>query len=824
MKKCLSVIFAGVLFFSLSGSNTDTLFTAVPKGVREIMIPPGEHKIHKTVEVTADLRVVFSHGAILHSENSPMFRVKSGRLTLEGLGNGGIIRCTAKFGGMQSPQRGSVIDLNSSFSKNGKTPASVFLKNIEIHAPYGIDGTFRHTDMKKIGSLKIDNCRFFCQFRGIGIFNAQVADCRITDSSFDGGEAGIYINARIPGGAYVCGNTIKNFGKSGIVLGKTGQIAEGITSFLPMAQVHDNRLLRGGFESTVKDSYIHGILVMGHNVSVQGNIVRDVNRGVPVPGMKYGHQIIENGKIYKERMRKSGKTQIRLAGSAIYLKANRAIVHSNICTNSGWRSVIEIKTGGKEHFTSVVNNVVDGRSLAIDDSFAFECNSGRSLWANNIVYNVPHQAFIVRCGYENTFMNNLIVNAKVGFALSGNPRGEKELINGNRFINVQCPVSLNGAAPSPAAGADIHKMPHSYITPDTELPPPSSENAGRIIIRGKSLFCCVRTDDKFAWMELNGKIVPEKKWLPIGPELAVNADQSGRGNIPAELNNPLHPGWKMSMMSAREAVLSPADGHVTFDNKNYLTGNRSLKVKFINTTGLFHLTQVIKIVPGKRYRVSATVRGEEPETLTLSIRTDKGFARSVRAKDSDKWQTLTFDFPVPAGHKSCVLLISGGKMSANKTAHIDSVSFRELAEESAVKISKSKPVGNNLIQPEKHWKIVPGKKLLNTDFKNGIITLSARQKMINALLSQKVKLASGKSYRLEFDCRSEEKLAVTTGIKTSSVKLQKNFESSSKWQTYTMEITIPSGANTDVLTIWIGKIAPGKTISFRNISCRELEN
>ena len=421
-------------------------------------------------------------------------------------------------------------------------------------------------------------------------------------------------------------------------------------------------------------------------------------------------------------------------------------------------------------------------------------------------------------------MNNLIVNAKVGFALSGNPRGEKELINGNRFINVTCPVSLNGSRPSPAAGADIHHMPQSYITSDTELPPPTQENAGRIIIRGKSLFCCVRTDDKFAWMELNGKIVPEKKWLPIGPELAVNADQSGRGNIPAELNNPLHPGWKMSMMSAREAVLSPADGHVTFDNKNFLTGNRSLKVKFINTTGLFHLTQVIKILPGKRYRVSAAVRGEEPETLTLSIRTDKGFARSIRAKDSAKWQTLTFDFPVPAGHKSCTLMISGGKMSPNKTAHIDSVSFRELAEESTVQLSQLKTVGNNLIHPEKHWKFTPGKKMLNTELQNGIITLSARQKTINALISQKVKLFPGKSYRLEFDSRSDEKWTITAGIKISTAKLQKSFESSSQWQTHSMEMTVPSGANTDILTIWIGKIAPEKKISLKNISCRELEN
>ena len=420
-------------------------------------------------------------------------------------------------------------------------------------------------------------------------------------------------------------------------------------------------------------------------------------------------------------------------------------------------------------------------------------------------------------------MNNLIVNAKVGFALSGNPRGEKELINGNRFINVQCPVSLNSSHPTPAAGTDIHKMPHSYITPDTELPPPSPENAGRIIIRGKSLFCCVRTDDKFAWMELNGKIVPEKKWLPIGPELAVNADQSGRGNIPAGLNNPLHPGWKMSMMSAREAVLSPADGHVTFDNKNFLTGNRALKVKFINTTGLFHLTQVIKIIPGKRYRVSAAVRGEEPETLTLSIRTDKGFARSIRAKDSAKWQTLTFDFPVPAGHKSCTLMISGGKMSVNKTAHIDSVSFRELAEESAVQLSNLKTVGPNLVQPEKNWKFTPGKQLLDVESKSGMITLSSRQKTINAIMSQKLKLIPGKSYRLELNSRSDENLAITAGIKNAAAKLQKSFESSSSWQTHVMDFTAPEKADSGVFSVWIGKITPGKKIFFRNIKCRELQ-
>jgi len=169
-------------------------------------------------------------------------------------------------------------------------------------------------------------------------------------------------------------------------------------------------------------------------------------------------------------------------------------------------------------------------------------------------------------------------------------------------------------------------------------------------------------------------------------------------------------------------------------------------------------------------------------------------------------------------------MISGGKMSANKTAHIDSVSFRELAEESAVQLSKLKTVGPNLVQPEKNWKFTPGKQLLDVESKSCMITLSSRQKTINAIMSQKLKLIPGKSYRLEFDSRADEKWTITAGIKISTAKLQKSFESSSQWQTHSMEMTVPSGANTDILTIWIGKIAPGKKISLKNISCRELEN
>jgi len=806
---------------SLTGGNIDGLFAAGKTG--EIRIPAGEHMLAGTVEVTEDLHVILAHGAVIRSGASPMFRVSTGKLILEGEGGGGTIRCLAKFGGMTSPERCAVIDLNRSLKDSGKTPAALCVRNITFQASYGIDGALRGAVSKKIGEIEIGNCRFFCSFRGIGIFDAEVESCRITDSLFDGGQDGIYINASVPGGVYVCGNTVRNFGKNGIVLGKGGQIAEGITAHLPCAVVHDNRLLHGGFAATTQDAYIRGIVVIGHNVSVQGNIVRDVHRGVPVPGRKSGHQIVENGQVFKERMRDENGRKVRLAGSAIYLKANRAVVHSNICTNSGWRSVIEIKTGGREHYTSVVNNVVDASSLAADDSFAFECNSGRSLWANNIVYNVPHQAFIVRCGYENTFVNNLIVDAKVGFALSGNARGEGELISGNRFINVLCPVSLNGAVPKSAAGADIHRMPQSYIHPETELPPPSEENAGRMIVRGQSLFCCVRTESGFSWMELAGKIVPEKKWVPAGPELAVNADQSGTGDIPAGLNDPLHPGWLLDMMSAREVKLLPSDGHVSFDRKNFLSGGRSLKILFKNTTGSFRLRQPVDLVPGKRYRATAVVRSEEAGNLSLSVRSAKGFSKSVRAADSGEWQTLSCDFAVGRGDTRWDLIVSGAKTPENKAAWLDSVSLRELQEESLFLRSRKKETGPDLIDRNGPWTVTPRGRDLRCESKDGVLTVSSESRPQNVIVSRKIKIQPGKSCRVSFDCRADGRIRVSAFVRIGTKRIAKDFEASGKWETHRFELTAPKEGAPGAIGFWTEKLGPGKTIRFRNISCRELE-
>ena len=154
------------------------------------------------------------------------------------------------------------------------------------------------------------------------------------------------VNCPVPGGVIVRGNTIRNFGRRGMMLGKAGQVADGCTTHLPNAIVQDNQLLGGGQRATLKDAYIQGILIYGHNVSVIGNIVRDVNRGKAVPGSLA--VIVDEGK-------KSSASGLTLSAEASssgwrghYLKANRAW-SGEYLHQFRWRSVIEIKTGGKEH-------------------------------------------------------------------------------------------------------------------------------------------------------------------------------------------------------------------------------------------------------------------------------------------------------------------------------------------------------------------------------------------------------------------------------------------------------------------------------------------
>ena len=139
----------------------------------------------------------------------------------------------------------------------------------------------------------------------------------------------------------------------------------------------------------------------------------------------------------------------------------------------------------------------------------------------------------------------------MGFALSGRTPGQNELINGNRFIDVPYPVALDGKTPRNAGGLDVHFMPPSHLDAQTELPVPSQQHAGRMIVKGSSIYYCVNNGKEFLWMELSGKAVPQKKWRVIGPELVLNADQSGKDALPDSLKSPVHPGWIHKVFKGR---------------------------------------------------------------------------------------------------------------------------------------------------------------------------------------------------------------------------------------------------------------------------------
>ena len=810
----------------------DSDFKAASSRDRGIRIPRGKYVFAQSVVITRDTRLIFEEGAVFHFKVSPGLILKGGKLRMESSGDGALLTSDGVFSGFDTHQRGAMIDLNHSGHDPKLPVASLVMENIEMRGAFCIDGSNRKHLPVKLGPIEISKCRFINTQRGVYIVSPEVASVKVTDSLFEGGIFGLQVDAAMPGGAYVCGNIFRKVGRSAIMLGKSGQVAEGCTKHLPNAIVHDNQILGGGHMSSSRNLYIHGMLIYGHNVSVQGNIVRDFNRGVPVPGARCGHHIVENGKIYRSRTNYENGKRLIISGSAIYLKANRAIVQGNICTNSGWRSVIEVKTGGKEYFSSVVNNVVDGRSLAIGESYAFECNSGRSIWANNIVYDVPWQAFAVRSGFENSFMNNLVVNARVGFGLSGTTPGQNELISGNRFIDVEYPVAVEGRKGAVhASGLDVHTMPPSFTKKDADLPPASQKNAGRMIYKGQSLFCCVNTGKGFAWLELAGKLVPEKKWRVTGEELFRDADQSGKETFEAPLNDPLFPGWHCVMRTAGTKVLDPKDGHIAFDKENFLSGGRSLRVRFKGTAGQFALYRPLDLEPGKRYRAIAKVRGEEPRNIRLEVGLPGGFSEQVRGEENLNWQILSVDFTLPAKGGRCILYVRGSKTSEGKATWIDSVSVRELEDASLPPRQVFKTVGKELLPPfvlgknnlsPAGWNSFSPVKYLYTAGKESEIICTLKDKKSSIMLSRQIKLVPGKSYRFAYEVQCGAPALFTPSVRCGKTGFNGKNITSSQWKKGYIDFTVPAGTVQAQLRLWGGNLAPGKAFKLRNISLKEL--
>lgn len=826
----LSILAADLTSFKTADNSWDDAFGAARQAGRTVTLPAGRYELSRPLDITDGLTLFFEDGAELSSAATPVIRHTGGTLILEGRGLPGLIRCTAPGErGWLTPKRAAAIDINEPSADN---PPTLILRNIEIHSFNGIDGYWlKNADNPKflndicknpLAALDLANCRFLCAEKGVAVTGAVIGRARIENCYFEGCDNPINLNAPIPGGILVQNNELVDFGRSGIQLGKSGQVSDGCTTHLPSAIVKGNRLLKGGRGATTRDSYIQGILVYGHNVVVEGNVVRDVNRGIPVPDAPLGHQIIaEDGTALRGHWVERNGKKVRLAGAAIYLKANRSLVMGNICTNSGYRSVIEIKTGGKEPYVSVCNNIVDGRALDIDESFGFECNSGRSVWMNNVVYDMPHEAFVVRSGYENTFLNNLIVNAKIGFGLAGSVPGQSEWLNGNRFLNVDIPVAVDGKDIRPASIPEATLPGPVYLTETTDLPAPAPEWNGRMIVKGKTVYLGIVDAGVCKWLEVKGTIVEPPNYTVTGPELAFNADQSGTAvSDNPLLNDPAFPGWQFWMRTATEKPLDPHDGFISFDTANTKTGGRSLKVLFPDFGSEWTARQPIRIQPGRRYRATAWVRGDEPRNFYLRAACG-GKVAQTRGTETTDWQLLSVDFQATSA--SCELIIHGAKTSPGKASWIDSVSLRELVEEGTFPLADLHTTGPELLpQPHadnnrlaKGWSAAGANCTVSEDADGLRLQLTSDG---NLSLSTAAALPPG-SYRLEYLFADENKLlSVNVKLPDGTRPAGRTLDN----RTFHCDFTLDAPGKVQ-LGLWGGNLHSGQTCVLRHASLKALE-
>lgn len=663
-----------------------------------LRFPSGSYRLEKCWVLDRSVGLVFENGARLWTKDTDLIAITGGaEIVIEGIGGKGELfnLCPngAKFDENQvlRGKHSRVINLDQ---VDSKARPSLRVRNMHIQGSSGIEG-IANSDKGPLNDLEVDRCLFETSNIALGYRHAEVRSLRVENSEFIGQPRyGIWVTSPMPGGAIVRGNVLRNMGVIAIQLsgGKATQIADGCTTHLPNALVHENQVLGGGHLATLADSYIHGILVYGHNVSVQGNIVRDFHRGEPVPGATCGHHLkLPDGTFYRGHwIATETDPHRRLAGAAIYVKANHAVISGNICSRSGWRSVIEVKTGGAEHYVLVAGNVVDGRSLAIDSSFGFECNSGRSAWVNNLVSDMPNQAFVVRSTFANTFMNNAIYNAKIGFALSGGTPGKDEFIAMNRFFNVQHPVLVEGGGVP--AGQDLHVPPPATIARPDLLPRPEESLRGHLVSlasdEGDVLLQCVRLPDgNYVWKEpgAGGKVYAEKQWTEVGANLAVNPDQAPRALSPEELarcdekhDNPICPGWTATFVSPSEKRLTDRENYLSFDPDTPGSGKGSLRIQFKEGAGNWLLTQRLKL-PAGRYRATLQILSELPENVSWYVRlADR--RPLVKGTRSDDWQALCVDFEVPDGASPVLLSAYGNRFTTGKNAWIRAVSVRRLEE------------------------------------------------------------------------------------------------------------------------------------------------
>ncbi|MFP4250400.1 MAG: carbohydrate binding domain-containing protein [Armatimonadota bacterium] len=658
-----------------------------------LVFPAGEYRFDEPLDLQGKITLLLSPGARVVGVGEDVIRiVGDGDITIRGLGgrpelaNESTADPEVNERGVPEGTVSSVISLNH---VPMEARPNLRVEGVKLTGFVCIEG-MRVEEKGPMGTLEVLDCHLEAEDMHLTHQHSEVHDLRVENSLFTGdARYGIYATSPMPGGAIVRGNVLRNVGIRAIQLsgGYVNMIADGAVEYLPSAIVHDNQVLGGGHLARVTTSYILGILVYGHNVSMQNNIVRDFNRGEPVPDERIGHHMqMPDGEYFRGIwIETEDDPRRRLAGAALYAKARQAIISGNICTNSGWRSVIEVKTGGREPHVMVSNNIVDGRSLSIEGSFGFECGSNRSVWANNLVYNMPDIAFAVRGGgRQNTYTNNTIFGAKTAFSVGGGSAGRDELIMNNRFVDVETQVS---SVHDYMGAARAHTLPPLLVPQQDAMPEASEDLRGQIAVLlspdDDRVLVCKLIDGGYAWTEATtgeiagGLLIQGAEIERIGPELAINPDQSRDG--PAEGET-----WPDSARSFPFGWSASAPGVevsdvMVYDEEQFETGARSLRIGEGDERFNYVLSQRIPVTPGKTYLLQARAKTNNPEEMSFSLYTTLGERRlsSADAPGAD-WTTISMLVKVPEDAPEVAeFRLWGSGAGDGNLVWIDSVSMYE---------------------------------------------------------------------------------------------------------------------------------------------------
>ena len=629
-----------------------------------IVFPANTYKFKKEVEIKNSITIILQGGRII-AEGETLFKIISGE-KIDFIGQGqttlleNIKSKIIKKGSKKILP--SIIDLDSILKNN---IPSISVSNLNFKAYSGING-MSETEKGEIKNLSIKNCKFICVYAGIVHCYSKIYSLLIKNCNFYGGRHGIRVGSYIPNGARVKNNILKNIEVIAIQLcgGKFNQISQGSTREMMSAFVNGNQII-GSAKKHSTNAYKNGILVYGHNISIQNNIVRNFNRGERIPGRKKGNRIKMPDGSYTDSawLIKKGK-RTRIAGAALYAKGRNVIISNNICSNSGFRSVIEIKTAGLEPYAIVSGNILDGSSLSLHESYGVECHTSKAIWSNNLLYNMPNTAFALRPLKKNTFLNNVIYDSKSAFLISGQGNQE-EFIAGNRLVNVKYKF-INSQGEPVTVPTIVQTTPRNIIVNNTdELPIASKRHHGQIAIvktnDSDNILICVYQAKKYTWKSIKAD---KQTKFSSAPSVITGENLIKNPSLKLESTKKFPASWTTWV----EKV--PAEKLFKYDNNIFCAGAMDVG----NTRGYsWRLLQIKKLEPNKKYRLSVTVKvGSD---LTYATLTNKQHA--VISQKTNEWEMLSFDFRASKSGKTEIYL-SGRQCGNDKKIWIKNISLHLL--------------------------------------------------------------------------------------------------------------------------------------------------